>query len=146
VKLSAYKAGLAGYLPASRQLTPFLTTPKIMGSVLKNLILEKGQDSIILILCHEKGKTLLSRAIKINITLPEDELGRIDRYTKEEGTTRSGLILRALRSYMKRKEEQAAEKMRRLAIQKTSSDIKKLRVKAGKWNGVAEIRKWRDLK
>jgi len=88
----------------------------------------------------------MSRAIKINITLPEDELSRIDRYTKEEGTTRSGLILRALRSYIKRKEEQAAEKLRRLAIQKASSDIRKLRVKAGKWNGVAEIRKWRDLK
>ena len=88
----------------------------------------------------------MGRAMKINITLPEDELSRIDRYTKEEGTTRSGFILRALRSYIKRKEEQAAEKIKRLAIQKASSDIKKLRIKAGKWNGVAEIRKWRDLK
>lgn len=86
----------------------------------------------------------MSRAMKINITLPEDELSRIDRYTKKEGTTRSGLILRALRSYIKRKEEEAAEKMRRLAIQRASSDIRKLRAKAGKWNGVAEIRKWRD--
>lgn len=88
----------------------------------------------------------MSRAMKMNITLPEDELSRIDRYTKEEGTTRSGLIHRALRSYITIKEEQAAEKMRRLAIQEASSDIKKLRLKAVKWNGVAEIRKWRDLK
>ena len=86
----------------------------------------------------------MSRAIKVNITLPEDELSQIDRYTKEEGTTRSGLILRALRSYIKRKEEETAEKMRRVAIQRASSDIRKLRVKAGKWDGVAEIRKWRD--
>ena len=86
----------------------------------------------------------MSRAIKVNITLPEDELSKIDRYTKEEGTTRSGLILRALRSYIKRKEEETAEKMRRVAIQRASSDIRKLRVKAGKWDGVAEIRKWRD--
>ena len=86
----------------------------------------------------------MSKAIKINITLPEGELSRIDRYTKEEGITRSGLILRALRSYIKRKEEEAAEKMRRLAIRKASSDIRKLRVKAGEWDGVAEIRKWRD--
>jgi len=87
---------------------------------------------------------MMSRAMKINITLPEDELNRIDRYTKEEGTTRSGLILRALRSYIKRKEEEAAERMRRLTIQRASSDIRKLREKAGKWDGIAEIRKWRD--
>ena len=88
----------------------------------------------------------MGRAMKINITLPEDELSRIDRYTKEEGTTRSGLILRALRAYIKRKEKEAQEKIRHLGIQRASSDIRKLRVKAGKWNGVAEIRKWRDLK
>jgi len=87
---------------------------------------------------------MMSRAMKINITLPEDELSRIDSYRKEEGTTRSGLILRALRSYMKRKEEAAAERMKRQAIQKASSDIRKLRLKAGNWDGVAEIRKWRD--
>lgn len=86
----------------------------------------------------------MGRAMKINITLPEDELSRIDRYRKEEGTTRSGLILRALRSYIKRKEETAAERMRRQAIHRASSDIRKLRAKAGNWDGVSEIRKWRD--
>ena len=86
----------------------------------------------------------MNRAMKINITLPEDDLSKIDRFTKEEGTTRSGLILRALRSYMKTKEEEAAEKSKRLAMQKASSDIRRLRGKAGEWDGVAEIRKWRD--
>lgn len=86
----------------------------------------------------------MSRAMKINITLPEDELSRIDKYIKEEGSTRSSLILRALRSYIKRKEEESAEKLRRLAIQRASLDIRKLRLKAGKWDGVGEIRKWRD--
>lgn len=33
-----------------------------------------------------------------------------------------------------------------LAIQRASLDIRKLRVKAGKWDGVAEIRKWRKSK
>ncbi len=87
---------------------------------------------------------MMSRTMKINITLPENELSRIDEYRKQEGTTRSGLILRALRSYIKRKEEEVAQRMRRLAIQRASSDIRKLRVKAGNWDGVAEIRKWRD--
>jgi metal-responsive CopG/Arc/MetJ family transcriptional regulator len=88
----------------------------------------------------------MSRAMKINITLPEDELRRIDRFTEEEGTTRSGLILRALRWYLKSKEKEATERKRRLAKQRASSDIRKLRLKAGKWDGVAEIRKWRDAK
>ena len=86
----------------------------------------------------------MSRAIKINITLPKDELGRIDEYSREEGTTRSGLILRALRAYLMRREEEAAERMKRLVIKKASSDIRKLRVKAGEWDGVSEIRRWRD--
>ena len=86
----------------------------------------------------------MSKAMKINITLPDDELSRIDRYVKKEGTTRSGLILRALRSYVKKQEEEAAEREKRLAIERASLDIRKLRAKAGKWDGVAEIRKWRD--
>jgi len=86
----------------------------------------------------------MGKAMKINITLPEEELSRIDQCTKEEGTTRSGLILRALRSYMKEREQEAAEKRKRLAIERASLDIRKLRAKAGKWDGVAEIRRWRD--
>jgi len=87
---------------------------------------------------------MMGSAVKINITLPEDELSRIDKYVKQERTTRSGLILQALRTYIEAKEEEAEERVRRLAIQRASSDIRKLRAKAGKWDGVAEIRKWRD--
>jgi hypothetical protein len=103
---------------------------------------------ILLILTEHStnGRIRMSRAIKINITLPEDELNRIDKHTKEEGTTRSGLILRALQSYMKAKQQETEQKTRRLMIEKASSDIRKLRAKAGKWDGVAEIRKWRDSK
>ena len=107
-------------------------------------LLTNNRHPFILMVFYIDGRILVSRAIKINITLPEDELSTIDRYTKEEGTTRSGLILRALRTYIRSKEEQAAERKRRLTIARASSDIRKLRAKAGKWDGVAEIRKWRD--
>ena len=86
----------------------------------------------------------MGRSVKINITLPGDELARIDQHVQEEKTTRSGLILKSLKSYIERKEEEAAEKKRRSAIRQAASDIKKLRAKSGRWNGVAEIRKWRD--
>ena len=49
-----------------------------------------------------------------------------------------------LKSYIERKEEEVAEKKRRSAIRQAALDIKKLRAKSGRWNGVAEIRKWRD--
>ena len=86
----------------------------------------------------------MGTTIKINITLPGDDLIRIDEQVKEERTTRSGLILEALRSYIARKEEAEAEKMKRITIQNAVADIKKLRAKSGQWDGVAEIRKWRD--
>jgi metal-responsive CopG/Arc/MetJ family transcriptional regulator len=89
---------------------------------------------------------LMGRSVKINITLPGDELTRIDRHVQEEKTTRSGLILKSLKSYIERKEEEVAEKKRLSAIRQAASDIKKLRAKSGRWNGVAEIRKWRDAR
>ena len=69
----------------------------------------------------------MGTTIKINITLPGDDLIRIDEQVKEERTTRSGLILKALRFYIARKEEPEAEKMKRITIQNAVADIKKLR-------------------
>jgi metal-responsive CopG/Arc/MetJ family transcriptional regulator len=83
----------------------------------------------------------MGNAQKINITLPEEELGRVDKFV-----TRSGLILEALQQYIRRAEQEEAERKRRLSIKKAASNIKKLSEKAGKWDGVAEIRKWRDSK
>ena len=88
----------------------------------------------------------MGKAVKINITLPEDELSRIDKFTNEQGISRSGLLLEAIKSYIQIKEKEAEEREKRLAIQRASSDIRKMREKAGNWDGVAEIRKWRDAK
>ena len=88
----------------------------------------------------------MGRAVKINITLPGEELKRIDEFVKSEGITRSGLILEALRLLMETAEQDAAEHMRRKSIRRASLNIKNLREKSGKWNGVSEIRKWRELR
>jgi HicB_like antitoxin of bacterial toxin-antitoxin system len=37
----------------------------------------------------------------VNVTVPEDELERIDRFADEHGYTRSGFLLRAARREMK---------------------------------------------
>ena len=41
--------------------------------------------------------TPASRAVRVNITLPEDVLTKIDRYAKEHGFTRSGFLANAAR-------------------------------------------------
>ena len=38
-----------------------------------------------------------ARSVRVNITLPEDVLGEIDRYATAHGLTRSGFIARAAR-------------------------------------------------
>lgn len=86
----------------------------------------------------------MGKAMKINITLPEEALSRIDRFSRAENTTRSGLILRALQSYMQQREEALAREKGVRRIQSASSEIRRLRAKSGDWDGVAEIRKWRE--
>nr|WP_304656177.1 type II toxin-antitoxin system HicB family antitoxin [Neorhizobium galegae] len=40
-------------------------------------------------------KTQVARAVRINITLPEDVLERIDRFAADHGLSRSGFLARA---------------------------------------------------
>jgi predicted RNase H-like HicB family nuclease len=41
-----------------------------------------------------------ARAVRVNVTVPEDELERIDRFAGEHGYTRSGFLLRAAKREM----------------------------------------------
>jgi len=45
-------------------------------------------------------KTEQPRAIRVNVTLPEDVLAQIDRYAEAHGFTRSGLLAQAARKLM----------------------------------------------
>ncbi len=88
----------------------------------------------------------MGKAVKINITLPDEELKRVDAFARKQGNTRSGLIQRALHFFMKQKEREEEERKRRGERTKAHLDIKQLKEKAGEWDGVSEIRKWRDSK
>ena len=85
----------------------------------------------------------MGRAVKINITLPAEELEVVDAFVRRQGDTRSGLVQQALRSFIAQKEMDEAERKRREEMVKAISGIKQLREKSGEWDGVAEIRKWR---
>lgn len=86
----------------------------------------------------------MGRATKINITLSEEELSQIDDFAERRSSTRSSFIREAVKSYMERARTEEEEKRRRKRMQEAALDIRKLRKKAGDWDGVSEIRKWRD--
>jgi len=88
----------------------------------------------------------MGKAVKINITLPEKELREADAFVQKQGNTRSGLIQQALRFFMEQKEKEKKEKEKRDGLLKAASEIRQLREKSGKWDGAAEIRKWREAK
>jgi hypothetical protein len=45
-------------------------------------------------------KTEQPRAVRVNVTLPEDVLEQIDRYAEAHGFTRSGLLTQAVKKLM----------------------------------------------
>ena len=86
----------------------------------------------------------MGRAVKINITLPEEELREVDAFIQKQGSTRSGLIQQALRFYIEQQEKEEREKEKREEMRKAVLEMNQLREKSGEWDGVAEIRKWRE--
>jgi len=88
----------------------------------------------------------MGRAVKINITLPEEELKEVDAFVQRQGDTRSGVVQQALRSFMEQKEKDEEAKRIRAEMLKAISGIRQLRQRSGEWDGVAEIRKWRESK
>jgi len=88
----------------------------------------------------------MDKAVKINITLSEDELRAVDTFIQRQGNTRSGVIRRALQSYMEQKDKEKKEKEKREGMARAALEIKELREKSGEWDGVAEIRKRREAR
>lgn len=87
----------------------------------------------------------MGRAVKINITIPPEELERVDAFVQKRGATRSRVIQQALDHFMEEKETEDMEKERRRAAAKAAAEIRELAGKAANWNGAAEIRKQRTI-
>jgi predicted RNase H-like HicB family nuclease len=51
-------------------------------------------------------KTDTRKCVRVNVTLPEDELEQIDRYAQNHGLTRSGFLAKAAKRAMKEKEKE----------------------------------------
>ncbi len=81
---------------------------------------------------------------RINISLPEEVISKLDGYTETVRVSRSGFILNALKSYFVEVERKILEDKKMDAYE----GILKIREKAAPffegWDSTAEIRKLRD--
>jgi metal-responsive CopG/Arc/MetJ family transcriptional regulator len=81
---------------------------------------------------------------RINISIPDKDLNKVDWYKKLTNSSRSGLIRKAIESYFKELEIKIIEKRKKEAIE----DIFKIRDKIGNelegWDSTGEIRNLRD--
>lgn len=84
--------------------------------------------------------------VRINTILSEDTLEKIDTIIKEKKESRSSFLREAaerlIEEYRLLKEAEVLKERRKRAIEAQD----RLRKKAGKWDGVSEIRKWRELR
>jgi len=81
---------------------------------------------------------------KINISLDKEFLKRLDQYSSDEGKTRSGFIREAVTDYMIDLDTMKELEEKKKKVQEAKSYFRKLAEKNRGWDGVSEIRKWRD--
>jgi len=84
--------------------------------------------------------------VRINAILPEETIKKIDTIAKEEKKSRSKLLREAAEKLIKEYEGIKAEQIRKERLMNSIKIQDKLRKKAGKWDGVSEVRKWRELR
>lgn len=78
--------------------------------------------------------------VKINVSMPEEVLEKLDEAAREAHSSRSALLSQAARHFLEEKEE---EKMKARRLQ-AAERIINIAEKIGPWDGTAEILKWRD--
>jgi len=82
--------------------------------------------------------------MRINAVLREDIVEGIDQIARETGESRSALLREAAQRLIKEYQQQKAEEVRRKKTTRAVQVQDRLRKKAGKWDAVAELRKWRE--
>jgi metal-responsive CopG/Arc/MetJ family transcriptional regulator len=82
--------------------------------------------------------------VRINISIDEAELEDLDRLRKQSKITRSGLIRQAIGLFKKELEKQKIEENRKKELLEAFKIQKELSKLTEGWDGVSEIRKWRE--
>jgi len=81
---------------------------------------------------------------KINISLDKEFLKKLDLYSTQEDKTRSGFIREAVVNYMKDIDSMKKLEEKKKKVKEAKSYFRKLAEKNKGWDGVSEIRKWRE--
>jgi metal-responsive CopG/Arc/MetJ family transcriptional regulator len=82
--------------------------------------------------------------VRINTVFQEDILEEIDSIAKEEGKSRSALLREAAKKLIREYQQMKDEENRREKIKRAIEVQDSLRKKSGRWDAVAELRKWRE--
>ena len=84
--------------------------------------------------------------MRINVVFHEDMIEEIDRVGKETGKSRSALLREAAERIIEDHRRQKEEKMRRKKVARAIEVQDRLRRKSKNWDGVAELRRWRETR
>lgn len=71
----------------------------------------------------------MGRAVKINITLPQEDIRELDAFIPMQGDSRSGFIRWAMQFYIEQKDKGKKEKGKREEMVRAALEIKELRKK-----------------
>ena len=81
---------------------------------------------------------------RVNVFLKDDVLKVVDKEAAETGRNRSALIQAALTEFLESRRKAREEEALRRKREEACRRMDKLAKKAGSWDGVAIIRKFRD--
>ena len=81
---------------------------------------------------------------RLNITISDDVFEDLENLKREEKLNRSELIRRAIVLYRNEFDKKLKERIRREKVLKAIKKINEIRESTGVWNGVKEIRRFRD--
>ena len=84
--------------------------------------------------------------VRINLSIDENELKEIDEIRKLKKKTRSKIIREAMQLYKQAIYKEEDEKLRKQNILHAYKIQEELKKYTKDWDGVSEIRKWRDSK
>ncbi|MBI5576822.1 MAG: ribbon-helix-helix protein, CopG family [Deltaproteobacteria bacterium] len=82
--------------------------------------------------------------VRINVIFSEDILEEIDVIAKQERKSRSLILREAAEKVIEERRRKAEELRRRARREAAFEAMDRLKKKSGAWDGVSEVRKWRD--
>jgi len=84
--------------------------------------------------------------VRINTVFPDEMLKQLDKIAQDSKKSRSMLLREATKMLIEDYQKRFEDARRKARIKNAISVQDSLRKKSGRWDGVAEVRKWREMK